>query len=355
MQNSFKNLIRRFLQHTMTKAALGSTSVSLVYAVLLVVLLFLLCYVNIGVRSAPLMTWNNQLVMGVDNLTAQGIGTQPDQTNMNNPNSVAISGNYFFVIDYTLGRRVLVYNGIDSLRTYQPLFSNVLNLPSFTAKDGGMLVGVFAYTKGGTTSVWVSNTTSNTYIRYDSPFRNGASPNWMFPLSTGQGSWYLTVDPNTGDLYGVDYNYFKVYRWDSNYNLLATYTGFNEPVFAALDCNGNLWVSDYGNSRVVVFPAGSTTPSLVLGQTSTQSLGGASSTDYGLAGPMGMVFNSDCSLLWVVDSINNRILRYSKPFSTGMSAEAQVGTTGSASCTGSTFSGPYGIALDQGNYTFICL
>ena len=41
---------------------------------------------------------------------------------------------------------------------------------------------------------------------------------------------------------------------------------FCDPLGVALDSSGNLYVADYGNNRVLFYPAGSTTATRVYGQ-----------------------------------------------------------------------------------------
>lgn len=104
-----------------------------------------------------------------------------------------------------------------------------------------------------------------------------------------------------------------------------------------LDAQGNLWVADGGNNRVLRFPAGSKTADLVLGQPDFTH--GTGETDRGnglnqMSSPTGIAFDAN-GRLYVADSAqfgigNCRVLVFDPPFTSGMSA---TGTSfGSGSC-----------------------
>jgi uncharacterized protein (TIGR03437 family) len=102
--------------------------------------------------------------------------------------------------------------------------------------------------------------------------------------------------------------------------------GLNHPAGMAVDKNGNLYVIDTGNNRILRFPApynqpGQPLPDLVIGQTgfscntcSQPNSGGISATTIALASnntilPSSLVFDSQGNL-WFTDAGNNRVLRY---------------------------------------------
>jgi sugar lactone lactonase YvrE len=87
---------------------------------------------------------------------------------------------------------------------------------------------------------------------------------------------------------------------------------FNSPIGIALDSNGNLFVADTSNNRVVVFPPGSTTPSNVIGQGSFDSCGSNREGEVGantLSHPVDVVVD-DQDGIFIVDSANTRVLYY---------------------------------------------
>ena len=79
------------------------------------------------------------------------------------------------------------------------------------------------------------------------------------------------------------------------------------------DSSGNLWVADFGNSRVLMYPKGTgftngEAATIVLGQSSfTTDTSDTTATT--LRGPFGLAFDSSGNL-WVSDQGNSRVLKY---------------------------------------------
>ena len=135
--------------------------------------------------------------------------------------------------------------------------------------------------------------------------------------------------------------------------------GFSFPLGATVDSiSHRLFVSDYFNNRVLVYPLDSannistTTASYVLGQSSFSVNNGAVSTST-LSGPWGCAYDSANQRLFVTDSGFNRVMVYSVPTSTnltGKNASAVIGQTtfsGSGSNhTQSTLNNPRGLDYD---------
>jgi DNA-binding beta-propeller fold protein YncE len=97
-----------------------------------------------------------------------------------------------------------------------------------------------------------------------------------------------------------------------------------------LDAEGNLWMADGGNNRVLRFPIDSQTgvvaktADLVLGQPDFFSAAPGSALDQ-MTSPKALRFGPE-GKLYVVDADNDRVLVFSPPFITGMSAEATFGS-----------------------------
>ncbi len=101
-------------------------------------------------------------------------------------------------------------------------------------------------------------------------------------------------------------------------------TGLYLPVALAVDAQGNVYVADAGNNRILRFPKGLSTgsfPNFVIGQASFSSGGAANQghsaptsqtlflSSNGTYYQTGMAFDSQGNL-WVTDGGNNRVLRY---------------------------------------------
>ena len=96
------------------------------------------------------------------------------------------------------------------------------------------------------------------------------------------------------------------------------------PISLAVDRDGNLWVADQGNARVLRFPAPFSQQQrplradLVIGQSSfTAKVTDATSRT--MNAPAGLAFTQE-GLLLVSDSAHNRVLLFQPPFTTGMAA-----------------------------------
>ncbi len=117
-------------------------------------------------------------------------------------------------------------------------------------------------------------------------------------------------------------------------NTQATAAGMYFPIAVAIDHNGNLWVTDNWNSRVLEYvpPFRNGMPAtLAIGQASTGApdanpcnRGGVAPTASTLCIPDGASFDPNGNL-WVSDCVNNRVLEYMPPFSTGMAANLELG------------------------------
>jgi uncharacterized protein (TIGR03437 family) len=136
-------------------------------------------------------------------------------------------------------------------------------------------------------------------------------------------------------------------------------SGLNAPIGIAVDAEGNLWVADYGNGRVLRFPRPfdkqQQAADIVLGQTSFFSQL-TDATIRTMFRPFGLAFSNDGHLA-VSDLAHNRILLFQRDattgFQNGQSAwkiYGQNDSTGSTSGSAATkLNAPRGIAIDAGD------
>ena len=191
----------------------------------------------------------------------------------------------------------------------------------------------------------------------------------------------------SGNLYVVDYNDNRVLRYAPPFvtNMNATQvigqpdfvsntannggasaSSFNGPGYAAVDSAGNLYVSDFGNNRVLEYNTPATTDAVadrVFGQpnftTVTVNTGGISAQS--MASPDGVAVDS-ADNLYVTDRTNCRILVFNSPLTSNGMANRVFGQGGSFTSgvannggrSAGSLSGPVGLAFDAKRNLYVC-
>ncbi|CAF3361968.1 unnamed protein product, partial [Rotaria sp. Silwood2] len=115
--------------------------------------------------------------------------------------------------------------------------------------------------------------------------------------------------------------------------------------FIFVDCNENLYVSDTFNNRVIRFSSNSSSgmPGLII---AGNGIYGSDASQ--LARPYG-IFIDEAETLYVVDSFNHRIQRWNK----GDSSAVTVAGTGHPSASLSQLNFPRDIMVDSNKYMYI--
>ncbi len=141
-------------------------------------------------------------------------------------------------------------------------------------------------------------------------------------------------------------------------NRPASPSNLNRPSGLALDRDGNLYVADTGNHRVLRFPRpfdetapGLPRADLVLGHPS----GGV--TAYLMNQPTGLAIHPSRGDLLVADTLNHRVLYFPAPLRSGMSATRVFGQTSfveaARGVSSSSLTLPTGVAFDADDYVYI--
>jgi sugar lactone lactonase YvrE len=280
----------------------------------------------------------------------------PTQSNLTNPQDVAIDNTTgkLFIAD-TNHHRVLRFSSAATFANGAAAEA-VLGQPDFVTSVAGtddstmnLPAGVFVDSSG---NLWVSDTGNNRVLL----FQNGATIDSASPAdgelgqpdfdtgtpivsSTGMNSpWGLVVD-SAGNLYVADRAANRILRFSNAANaaLAAPANGgagssatgifgqsnflnstgdvgqasLNAPSGVAVDASGNLWVSDTANNRVLRFSNAATAPngasaSLVVGQVDYLSnSAGITQSTFNLTS--GLTFDT-LGRLYVSDFNNNRVL-----------------------------------------------
>jgi len=158
----------------------------------------------------------------------------------------------------------------------------------------------------------------------------------------------------------------RVYGQNGSFTANAANNGgvsansLNQPNGLALDSSGDLYVADTGNNRVLFYPSGSTTATIVYGQggsfTSNAANNGGVSTD-SLNQPTGVAIDS-AGDLYVTDGSNNRTLFY--PFGSttatrvyGQGASFTSNAVNSGGVSANSLSGPNSLALDASGNVYV--
>ncbi|MCI4372748.1 MAG: NHL repeat-containing protein [Thermoplasmata archaeon] len=172
--------------------------------------------------------------------------------------------------------------------------------------------------------IWVTDFGASRVVEFTPPFTTGEAASIVLGQSTF-----------TGSAAGV------------------SATNLTQPAACTFDSHGDLWVSDFGNNRILEYLPPFTSgmaASVVLGQSSfVGNLPGSSAIN--LTAPVGLAFDAQGNL-WTADRSNNRVLEFTPPFATGMAASVVLGqsnfTGNQAGLTQTNLTDPLDVAVGSG-------
>jgi hypothetical protein len=136
-------------------------------------------------------------------------------------------------------------------------------------------------------------------------------------------------------------------------------SGLSNPVGLSLDGGGNLYVADMDNNRVLFYPAGQTTPTKVYGQpdfaTGTPNTGGVSANS--MDDPWGIAVDAGGDL-YVSDYVNSRVLYFPAGSTTATRVYGQSGSFSSSAVnsggvSANSLNQPTGVALDPSGDLYV--
>jgi len=221
------------------------------------------------------------------------------------------------------GNLWVVDGGFNRILEFKPPFTDrmaaslVIGQPDFTSVTNSNnesklnSPGFMAFDSSG--NLWVSDTYDNRVLEFKAPFSNGESAS----IALGQ-----------PDLSSVGAN--------------TTQSTLNYPQGLAFDTHGNLWVADESNNRILEFVppfATGMNANVVIGQTS-YFFSGPGAGNSSVYDPEGLASGPNGNL-WVDDSGNYRVLLFTDPASAATSTTATttptiIATTATSSQTTSS-------------------
>lgn len=293
-----------------------------------------------------------------------------------------------------------------------PMAYRVLGQPDMSQNGLNMVQGTGLHTpsavaldfRGGQTHIYIVDTANHRVLAWPdvTSYQIGASPAIILGQPSAQSSvpygigsmgfnspTAAAVDPLTGNLFVSDTGNNRVLLFAApflNPGVVQPGAVYGEPDFVtfkpstvsastlsaptgvAVDALGNLWVSDSGNHRILRFPAGSSAPArtadTVLGQKdfiSNSTNAGGSVSASGLNTPGGLAIDGQGNL-YVADTKNARVLRFVAPLGpAAINAAATVVwgqnnfSSGAApqAASASTVNGPVGVCVDNSGNLYV--
>ena len=262
----------------------------------------------------------------------------------------------------------------------------VLGQADFTSSGGATSATGLNYpikaTADSSGNLWVADCSNSRVVEYKTPFASGMAASVVLgepDMNTSNGGTSATAldcpsglaFDSKGNLWVSDYDNSRIVEFKAPFTsgmaasvvlgqadlnsstCAATATGLCYPYEGlAFDSKGDLFVGDYGNCRIVEYKAPFSTgmaASIAIGQTDLNS-SNCGTTASTMDSPLGLAFDSKGNL-WTGDYTNNRVLEFKSPFTTGMSASlviGQVDYTSSASTTSAAgLSDPYDVSFDS--------
>lgn len=298
------------------------------------------------------------------------------------------SNSNLYIADSNNNRALIFLSGSSSAST---VFGQFGSYASIAINNGGISADSLFSPRGITVdnsgNLFIADT-SNNRILYYLPgsttatrvygqlgnFTTGTINNGGISANSLAGPYKPTVDAD-GNLYIANLFAHRVLYYPAGsttatrvYGQLGSFTtntlnnggisadSLNAPVGTALDANGNLYIADRQNNRVLVYPPGSTTATKVFGQfgsftTNTANNGGVSANS--LSAPTGITIDTNGNV-YIADSANHRVLYYPTGTTTATRVFGQMNsftsnTANNGGITASSLNTPYSVAVDSKN------
>ncbi len=234
------------------------------------------------------------VVLGEPDFNTGGGGTS--KSTLSDPYGVAVDASGHLYVADQLNNRVIRFNNFSS-KTNGGLADGVLGQPDFTHSHPDSL-GVTAMSMSAPTGVAIDNAGT----LYVADQGNNRVLVFLNAASKANGAAADSVLGQTGFTTSAG----------GGLSTRSAHTMY-EPFGVAVDGARRLYVSDYGNNRILFYASpssiSSNTADSVLGQSSF-SAHGANTSPYSLRNPGGLAIDNNGGHLWVADVNSYRVLRY---------------------------------------------
>ena len=321
------------------------------------------------------------------------MGGDASANSLNGPSGVAADGSGNVFVADLLNHRVLYYEGTSTTATRvygqggsftthgankDGISGNSLNLPGAVVADGSGNLFV-SELSNHRVLYFPSATTTATRVYGQDTFNVGSvNKGGGISASSLYSPFGIALDSN-GNLYVVDEQNNRVlqypilvaangvYGQGGSFTTRNDGTGINAsanslsyPSATALDSNGNVYVVDLNNNRVLYYPAGSTTATRVYGQGGSftsynQNTGGRSANSLNCPGDIALDSSDN---LYVTDVNNHRVLFYPAGNTTatrvyGQGDDFTSGTENNGGISAASLRSPSGVALDVSGNLYV--
>jgi sugar lactone lactonase YvrE len=284
-----------------------------------------------------------QAVFGQPDLTTGTANTGGlSATSLNGPTGIYIDASGALWVADTGNNRVLRFDAATavSVTGATTTADQVIGQANFTTATSGTtlttLNGPHAVSVDASGNLWVADSLNNRVLRFDSvtSLGNGATATRVLGQANG-----------------------------TTATAASTQAGMSNPSALAVDASGNLWIADTGNNRVLRFASAASistdgaNATAVLGQINFTA-SAAATTQAGLSGPRGVAVNS-AGRLWVSDTGNNRVLWYdnASALANGSVANGVLGhanfSTSASGLSSQQFNTPLGVSQDTAGHLWV--
>ncbi|MBU0561401.1 MAG: T9SS type A sorting domain-containing protein [Bacteroidetes bacterium] len=274
---------------------------------------------------------NAEYVIGQPNFTTYTSGATTQK--FDGPKQAAI--------DYTNNKLYIVdVNNYRVLRFTYPITSNYPTAEMYFGGSYGTTQNTLAYPSGVAVYngvLWVADMNNSRILKFSNAHLASNSPNADGVL----GQTNYTTGTNA-----------------------TAQNRLNRPEGICIDANGNLWVADRNNYRVLKFTnvnskSNGANADLVLGAVNfTTRSWGTTQTSLWDAYSVDVSVDGENTTVWVADGqTNNRVLRYDNPSTNGAAANGVLGqvdyTSRTTGTTASTFKNPLDVSVDAAGRLYV--